>query len=485
MYEHDTIAAIATPPGHGGIAIIRVSGGRAEAIAQSVFLPAQPWEQLHSHHLYFGQVREPRTSQTLDQAMLTLMRAPHSYTGEDTAEIHCHGGSFVSHRILETLLAHGARLALPGEFTKRAFLNGRLDLSQAEAVLDLIQAKSGRGLTLAWEQLSGKLSEQCTTLREQLIGLTAHVEAFIDFPEEDVPERTYHEFSQDVSQLIAAIASLHATFAEGKVYRDGIRTVIVGKPNVGKSSVLNALAGTERAIVTAIPGTTRDVLEETIVVGEIPLVVWDTAGLRHTLDEVERIGVERARAGIQQAELVLAVFDASQPFDAEDEAVCRDIQGKTVLPLVNKTDLPLAFAFEEVQKRIDYCSPVFVSAKNKTGFDLIKEQIHSLIFGSGADFSGEPTSVQSDGGASGASGPSGQSGQDGPSVLVTRVRHRDALIKAEQCLTNARDGLNTGLPLDLVAVDLRAGLDQIGEITGHISSEDILDQIFREFCIGK
>ena len=473
MYEHDTIAAIATPPGHGGIAIIRISGGRAEAIAQSVFLPAQPWGQLHTHHLYLGQVREPLTSRRLDQAMLALMRAPHSYTGEDTAEIHCHGGSVLSHRILEVVLAQGARLALPGEFTKRAFLNGRLDLSQAEAVLDLIQAKSSRGLSLAWEQLSGRLSDQCATFRDQLLGLTAHVEAFIDFPEEDVPDRTYHEFSQDLSQLISAIARLYASFAEGKIYRDGIRTVIVGKPNVGKSSVLNALAGTERAIVTAIPGTTRDVLEETIMIGEIPLVVWDTAGIRCTTDEVERIGVERARAGIQHAELVLAVFDASQPFDAEDEAVCRDIQGKQILPLINKTDLPPAFEAEEVQKRIHGSTPVFVSARNKTGFDLMGRQIHSLIFGAGSDIVSEPTSAESD------------VGHNEQGILVTKVRHRDALIKAEQYLANARDGLNNGLPLDLVAVDLRAGLDQIGEITGHISSEDILDQIFREFCIGK
>ena len=405
--------------------------------------------------------------------MLTLMRAPHSYTGEDTAELHCHGGSFLSHRILETVLAQGARLALPGEFTKRAFLNGRLDLSQAEAVLDLIQAKSQRGLTVAWEQLSGRLSDHCMTIRERLIGLTAHIEAFLDFPEEEVPDRTYQEFSQDLSQLIATIANLHATFAEGKVYRDGIPTVIVGKPNVGKSSVLNALSGTERAIVTAIPGTTRDVLEETIIIGEIPLVVWDTAGLRNTVDEVERIGVERARAGIQQAELVLAVFDASRPFDEEDEAVCRHIQGKTVLPLVNKTDLPVEFVPQEVYKRIQCSAPVFVSAKNKTGFDSILKQIRLLIFGSDTDSSLELQSAEA------AETDLGQS------VLVTRVRHRDALIKAEYCLTNARDGLNNGLPLDLVAVDLRAGLDQIGEITGHISSEDILDQIFREFCIGK
>lgn len=462
MYEHDTIAAIATPPGHGGVAVLRISGGRAENTAQTVFLPTQPWEQLHSHHLYLGQIVDPRTGSSLDQAMLALMRAPHSYTGENVAEIHCHGGHFLAQRILEAVLNQGARLALPGEFTKRAFLNGRLDLSQAEAVQDLIQAKSDEGVQLAWNQLSGRLSEQCGAIREQLIGLIAHVEAFLDFPEDDIPERTLQEFTHDLSSLISRIAHLHATFAQGKVYRDGVRTIIVGKPNVGKSSLLNALAGTERAIVTAHPGTTRDVLEETILVNGIPLVIWDTAGLRKTTDEVERIGVERARATIRQAQLVIAVFDASRPFDEEDRGVCESVTGKIILPILNKVDLPDKISADEIEAYLGAEQPVHLSITNQTGFDEITERISDLVLGTAR------TSLK-----------------DGQGAVVTRIRHRDALIKAEHCLNSALGSMGAAVPLDLIAVDLRAGLDHIGEITGHISNEEILDRIFREFCIGK
>jgi tRNA modification GTPase len=462
VYEHDTIAAIATPPGHGGVAILRISGASAESTAQTIFLPTQPWEQLHSHHLYLGRIVDPRTGSSLDQAMLALMRAPHSYTGENVAEIHCHGGSFLAQRILEAVLNQGARLALPGEFTKRAFLNGRLDLSQAEAVQDLIQAKSEEGVQLAWNQLSGRLSEQCETIRERLIRLTAHVEAFLDFPEDDIPERTQQEFTHDLSSLISTISHLHATFAQGKVYRDGVRTVIVGKPNVGKSSLLNALAGTERAIVTAQPGTTRDVLEETILINDIPLVVWDTAGLHIATDEVERIGVERARAGIQQAELVIAVFDAARLFDEEDRDVCESVSGKMILPVLNKVDLPHKNSAAEVAACLGTELAVHVSAKNGTGLDGMARRISELILGTEQILP-----------------------KEGQGAVVTRVRHRDALIKAEHCLTNALESMQTAWPLDLIAVDLRAGLDHIGEITGHVNNEEILDHIFREFCIGK
>lgn len=463
MYERDTIAAIATPPGEGGVAIIRISGPHAEAVARQVFALAQPRERLLSHHFYFGRVIDPLSGQPLDQGLLTLMRAPRSYTGEDVAEIHCHGGGLLSRRILAVILRQGARLASPGEFTKRAFLNGRLDLSQAEAVLDLIQAKSEPGLHLAWEQLSGRLSAACTAIRDTLLGLTAYVEAFIDFPEEDLPERTQAEIVHDCETLTTQIAALAATFAQGKVYREGMRTVIVGKPNVGKSSLLNLLTGTERAIVTAVPGTTRDVIEETVVIGGVPLVVWDTAGLRNTTDEVERIGVERTRAGVKEADLVLAIFDASRPLDAEDEAVCAEVTGKTVIPILNKVDLPVAVTPGDLEKRLQAGPPIHLSAKCGVGLDDLREGIQAAVWGKGRAQGQEQTS----------------------GVLVSRARHRDALAKAEQSLEQARAGVQAGLPLDLVAVDLRAALDHIGEITGHVSTEDILDRVFREFCIGK
>jgi len=463
VYERDTIAAIATPPGQGGIAIIRLSGPQAETIARQVFVFSRSPEDLLSHRFYFGRIIDPLTSSPLDQGLLVRMRSPHSYTGEDVVEIHCHGGSWLSRRVLTVVLAQGARLAAPGEFTKRAFLNGRLDLSQAEAVLDLIQAKSDQGLSLAWEQLSGRLAEACAALRERLVALTAYVEAFIDFPEEDIPERTQTELAHELQSLIADVDSLSATFSQGKVYREGIRTVIIGKPNVGKSSLLNLLAGSERAIVTAVPGTTRDVLEETVVIGGIPLVIWDTAGLRHPTDEVERIGVERARAGLREAELVLAVFDAARPFDAEDETVCTEIADKRVIAVFNKTDLSAVINAVDLEKRLQAGPLVHLSAKSGRGLENLVERIQAATLG--AQSVGVP-------------------GQDA-GAIVSRVRHRDALTKTVQNLRQASTSLSEDVPLDLVALDLHAALAHLGEITGHVSTEDILDKVFREFCIGK
>jgi tRNA modification GTPase len=463
LYEHDTIAAIATPAGQGGVAIIRVSGPQSETAARRLFVPTQPLEHLVSHHLYFGQFVDPFTRHVLDQGFLILMRAPRSYTGEHVAEIHCHGGMLLSQRVLASILGQGVRPALPGEFTKRAFLNGRMDLSQAEAVLDLIQAKSDQGLALAWEQFSGSLSATCASLRDRLLRLTAYVEAFIDFPEDEIPERAHAELNDDITLLLSDIDTLSATFSQGKVYREGLKTAIIGKPNVGKSTLLNLLAGTERAIVTAIPGTTRDILEETIVIGGVPLVVWDTAGLRHTTDEVERIGIERARTGLREAELVLAVFDASQPFDENDATVCEEIAAKKVIPILNKVDLPPAISSTHLEKHLHTGPVVNLSAQQGTGLAELQSRIQQTILG--GNFS---RLQEANGGA-----------------VVSRLRHRDALLKAQQSLEQANASLQGGLPLDLVAVDLRAALDYIGEITGHVSTEDILDQVFREFCIGK
>ncbi|MBI3248096.1 MAG: tRNA uridine-5-carboxymethylaminomethyl(34) synthesis GTPase MnmE [Deltaproteobacteria bacterium] len=461
MYAHDTIAAIATPPGQGGVAIIRVSGPEAEGVARRMFRLHNPTAQVRSHTLYFGRVIDPHSEHTLDEGLLTLMHAPHSYTGEETAEIHCHGGGFLAHRILSVVLQQGARLAQPGEFTQRAFLNGRLDLSQAEAVLDLIQAKSDQGVHLAMEQLSGRLSEAYAAVRERLLHLTAYVEAFLDFPEDDIPERAQTELEQDAIALIERLTALASTFTQGKVYREGVRTVIVGKPNVGKSSLLNLLLDEERAIVTAIPGTTRDMIEETVVVGGIPLVLCDTAGLRQTTDEVEQLGVHRTRAGIDTAELILAVFDGSRYIDEEDQSVLAILSGKNVILLLNKTDLPPLFDETCVVTHFPAQSLVKISAVTGEGKALLEKRIHDIIFGHAAD------------------------GAPQQSAIVSHLRHRDALLKTKQFLDNALAGLRSGLPLDLVAVDLHAALAHIGEITGHITSEDILDRIFREFCIGK
>jgi tRNA modification GTPase len=439
-----------------------MSGPHAETIARQAFLFAHPRKTLRSHQCYLGQVRDPETGHCFDQALLVAMHAPHSYTGEDVVEIQCHGGQLLSHRVLEVVLSQGARMAEAGEFTKRAFLNNRLDLSQAEAVLDLIQAKSNQGLHLAWEQLSGRLSAVCTTLRDRLIGLTAYIEAFIDFPDEDLPEKAQHELDTEMDVLASDLAALASTFSQGKIHREGCRTVIVGKPNVGKSSLLNLLSGTDRAIVTPVPGTTRDILEETVTLNGIPLVIWDTAGLRETSDTVEQIGVERAKAGIHAAELVLAVFDASQPLDAEDEAVLVAIQQKWTIPILNKSDLPVVVSAADFFPRPHLTPPVLLSTKTGIGFEELGKSVHHALF------TQEPTLTETV-----------------PGATVTRVRHHNALVQAEQMLRQTRQNLHAGIPLDLLAVDLRAALDHIGEITGHIHTEDILDRIFRDFCIGK
>lgn len=465
MYEHDTIAAIATPPGRGGIAVIRVSGADAERIVRQLFLPRPSWEKLHSHHFYLGKILEQPNGQPIDHAGLILMRAPHSYTGEHIAELHLHGGSFLTRRVLETILNQGARPAQPGEFTKRAFLNGRLDLIQAEAVLDLIHANNETGLHLAWEDLSGRLSQACSAIRDRLITQTAYLEAFIDFPEDDIPEHSQQELSSAFSSIRSDIETLAATFSQGKVYRDGIRTAIIGKPNVGKSSLLNLLADTERAIVTQVPGTTRDVLEESVLVNGILLVVQDTAGIRRTTDEIEKIGIERSLSSIEQAEIILALFDLSRPFDADDALICEKVQGKKFVLVGNKSDLPQRFDVTDLLDNLDTDAPLHIAALYGTGMDDLRDRIREVALGKQQ---------------SGAEGEGPYKG-----VMITKIRHKVALEKAAESLKGAEQGLAAGLPLDLVAVDLRASLDHIGVITGQVSSEEILDRVFQDFCIGK
>ncbi len=471
MYEHDTIAAIATPPGQGGIAIIRVSGACAERTVRQLFLPHTSWEKIHSHHFYLGEILDQPNGQPIDQAGLLLMRAPHSYTGEHIAELHLHGGSFLTRLVLETILNQGVRLAQAGEFTKRAFLNGRLDLIQAEAVLDLIHTNNETGLHLAWEDLSGRLSQACSALRDRLITQTAYLEAFIDFPEEDIPEQNQQEIGQTFSSIRREIEALAATFSQGKVYRDGIRTAIIGKPNVGKSSVLNLLVGTERAIVTKVPGTTRDVLEETVILNGLPLVVWDTAGIHQTTDEIEKIGIERTLSGIEQAELILALFDLSQPFDADDALICEKIKGKRFILVGNKSDLPQKLDTTCLSDKLNLAvgAPLLhIAALYGTGMDDLGDTIQAVVLG---EESGEH--------------PEGYGKDTEKSIIITKIRHKVALEQAAESLQCAERGLAAGLPLDLIAVDLRASLDHIGTITGQVSSEDILDRVFQDFCIGK
>lgn len=475
MYEQDTIAAIATPPGQGGIAVIRVSGADAFTRLRALIVPPADWETLRSHHFYLGHVLDRPGGQPLDQAGLLLMHAPRSYTGEDTLELQLHGGQHLTRRTLHTVLAQGIRLAQPGEFTKRAFLNGRLDLAQAEAVLDLIEATNDTGLRLAWEDLSGGLSRTCTDMRDRLVSQTAHLEAFLDFPEDDIPERGRAEIRSGLARIRTEAEALAATFAQGKVFRDGVKAAIVGKPNVGKSSLLNLLTGTERAIVTPQPGTTRDVIEETVLVDGIPLVVWDTAGIRRTDDEIERIGIDRSLRGVEQAEIVLAVFDLSRPFDADDRLICESIDHRPAILIGNKTDLPRRFGVNLLADVADASAPVCISARDATGIDTLGRRIRAQVLGD-ADPSADANGILH-------AHPGSTNTQN--TVFITKIRHHGALTNAAASLYAAEQALERDVPLDLVAVELRTALDHIGEITGHVSNEDILDRVFQDFCIGK
>ncbi|HPT83076.1 MAG TPA: tRNA uridine-5-carboxymethylaminomethyl(34) synthesis GTPase MnmE [Limnochordia bacterium] len=458
----DTIAAVATPLGEGGIGIIRLSGPQALAIADEMFrrkdgqnLLAQP-----TYTLRYGKVVDPKTGRQLDEAIVLVMRAPHSYTAEDVVEIQCHGGVVVIREVLNLALELGARLAEPGEFTKRAFLNGRLDLAQAEAVLDLIQAQTRQGLEVAVDQLEGSLSRRIGQIRERLYDLAVRIEASIDFPEDDLPDVELAWVERGLRDAVAHTEELLATADEGKILREGLKTVITGKPNVGKSSLLNTLLNENRALVTDIPGTTRDTIEEVVNLRGVALRLIDTAGIRESSDLVERLGVERSLQLLQEADLVLHVLDRSEGLSPEDFQILELTRDMRRIVLVNKTDLPPAWDLAELGE-LD--APLLemsllkepgrvVTALSETILGLLGERVHSSA---------------------------------GSRALVTRARHKQALQQAKKGLEEALNTLLAGLPLDLVAVDLYHALEALGEITGETVRENVLDRIFAEFCIGK
>jgi tRNA modification GTPase len=457
----DTIAAIATPIGAGGLGIIRVSGPHAVAIVRAVFRDrhGRPVEGLPSHRVRFGSVMHPRTGAKLDEVLVTYMRAPHSYTREDVVEISGHGGIGVMARILEALVASGARLAEPGEFTKRAFLNGRLDLSQAEAVIDLIQAQTEESHRQALAQLQGGLSQAICAMREELLEVLAYVEGAMEFPEEDLEFLPWETLRAKAHAVEAWMTTLLDTFQTGRVLREGVQVAIVGRPNVGKSSLFNALLAANRAIVTPIPGTTRDVLEEVANLRGYPFRLVDTAGIRPSTDLVEREGIERARGSLESADLVLLVLDGSEPLTAEDEEAMAAVQGKRVQVVLNKTDLPPLLTVDELQVRLPEWPKTAVSCKERQGLERLTEAIVAAVL------DGQ------------------QPPREGP--MVTRTRHWEALQRARQSLLQACDTMEQRLSGEFIAVDLREALEWLGEIVGLNYTEDLLDKIFSEFCIGK
>jgi tRNA modification GTPase len=458
MYKEDTIAAIATPMGEGGVAVVRVSGADAQRIANEIFSRSSGRNgHLRSHMLHHGVIRAPESSAILDEVLLVLMRQPRSYTGEDVVEVHCHGGPLIVRQVLELILSRGARHAEPGEFTKRAFLNGRMDLAQAEAVLDLIRARTEKGARLALEQISGELSKWVGDLREELQDILVQVEAAVDFPEEEIELLKREELAGKMEALREKISRIITSYDWGRLYREGAKICIVGCPNVGKSSLLNALLGEERVIVTPVPGTTRDVIEEGINLDGLPVVLWDTAGIRDAHDEVEKIGVEFSLRHLGEADAVLVVLDGSLPLTSQDETVLEATKEKKGLLVINKADLPRKVDFLQLQGLAHGKEALSVSAKEGKGLDLLKSKVHDLLL----DFETEP------------------------SVVLTNVRHKAALQRAEKSLNEAKGALCEGLPPEMVAVDIQDARDSLEEIVGVIKNDDILERIFATFCIGK
>ncbi len=457
----DTIAAIATPLGDGGLGVIRLSGVQAAPIARAVFRDrhGRPVAQFPSHRVRFGSIIDPETDAKLDEVLVTYMRAPRSYTREDVVEISGHGGAGVLACMLEALVKAGARLAAPGEFTKRAFLNGRLDLTQAEAVIDLIHAQTEASHRIALSQLEGRLSQQITAMREDLLEVLAYIEGAMEFPEEDLDLLPWGTLLGKVGDVEARMAALLGTFATGRTLREGVQVVIVGRPNVGKSSLFNALLAANRAIVTPIPGTTRDTLEEVANLAGYPFRLVDTAGLHATSDVVELEGVQRSRSMLETADLLLVVLDGSEPLTAEDEEVVAAVQGKRVQVVLNKADLPPALSEEELAARFPGWPRVAVSCKEQQGLTgLAKAMIAAVL-----------------------------SGQQPPreGAMLTKLRHWEALHQARERLRQAREGMARRLSGEFIALDLREALEWLGEIVGLTYTEDLLDKIFSEFCIGK
>jgi tRNA modification GTPase trmE len=452
----DTIAAISTPKGEGGIGIIRISGDKSFEILDKIFKPKNPNKDLGFYQFNYGFIHDGE--KVIDESMVVRMKAPKTYTCEDVVEINCHGGQFVTQKVLELVLKNGARHAEQGEFTKRAFMNGRIDLSQAEAVMDLIQGKTEKSISLSLDQLRGDLRDKINSFKKALLDITAHVNVVLDYPEEGIDDPLPVELRDNLEAVYEEATRLIESYDKGKKIKEGIKTVIVGKPNVGKSTLLNSLLREERAIVTHVAGTTRDVIEEVINIKGIPLVLVDTAGIRQTDDIVENIGVEKSKEFIEKADLVLLVLDASRELEDEDREVINQINEnhKKVIVLLNKIDLERKIDLDEY----NFENIVEISAQKNVGIEDMEEKIYSFIVDEKVEDSSEK-------------------------LIITNVRHKMALEKTKDAIRNIFETIDMGLPMDLISVDLKEALDSLSEITGEISSEDILDHVFGNFCVGK
>ena len=459
--DFDTIAAISTPPGEGGIGIVRLSGDEALEIAEKVYkqgnkrLSDQP-----SHTIHYGNLYNPKTDEKIDEVMVTIMKAPKTYTREDIVEINTHGGVLVTNKVLQTILAAGARLAEPGEFTKRAFLNGRIDLSQAEAVMDVIRAKTDSAMHNAISQLDGNLSNLISEIRQEILQTLAQVEVNIDYPEyDDVEEMTSKLMQEKATEVKAQVEGILETAQQGKILRDGLATAIIGRPNVGKSSLLNAFARQEKAIVTEIAGTTRDVIEEFVNIKGVPLKLIDTAGIRETEDVVERIGVSRSKKAIEEAELVLLVFDQSEKLTDEDFEMMCLTENKERIIILNKMDLEQQLNVDQLLNKVDPKSVISVSVAENSGIEEVEKAIVNLFF-------------------------AGKTGEK-DATYISNIRHISLLEQAVDALDEVVSGIEMGMPVDLVQIDLTRAWDALGEVTGESVQDELITQLFSQFCLGK
>jgi len=460
MTNTDTIAAISTAVGEGGIAVIRVSGPDAVKESARFFRAKVNINEVPSHTVHYGHIADPASGEIVEEVLLTVMRGPRSFTAEDVVEISTHGGVIAVKRVLELLLSHGGiRIAEPGEFTKRAFLNGRIDLAQAEAVIDLIRSKSDRAFSVALKQAGGSLSKRVQALRQRIIELLAHIEVNIDYPEHDEAELTCAFIVERCTESAAEIERLLKTANEGKILREGIVTAIVGKPNVGKSSLLNALARDNKAIVTDIPGTTRDVIEEYVTVNGIPLKLLDTAGIRETEDLVEQIGVERSRSALGEADLILLVLNNNEPLHDDERQLLAELKGRSVIAVINKTDLPQRLETDAVEAAISPERIVRMSVLEEEGLDRLEDAIAGMFFSGKLDAA--------------------------DLTYVSNARHIGLLRQAKQVLDDAVESAEAGVPIDIIQIDVRTSWELLGEIVGDTAAESLLDQIFSQFCLGK